>query len=665
MRRTGLAISLALVLSACAAEEPTAVEEKTAPSERVESGNMVLENVPEIPTQISERLIQYGNARSASFVDWRPDGAGMLIATRFGNVTQLHRVEGPGAARAQVTYFAEPVRGASYRPGDHAPGFVFGRDVGGSEDFQLFYYDEGSGEYTLLSDGNSRNGSPVWANSGDRLAFYSTRRDGQNWDIYSVTPGGFGTAELIMEAEGAWTPVEFSPDDSKLLVSHLISSFASEIYVRDLASGEMTPVRAGEGAAVHRGARFSKDGGSVYFISDHGGEFRTLRRFNLADGSIENLTGSTSWDVSGYDLSPDGAKLAYAINADGLSEVRIVDLETNQTSVADLPVGVIFGLAFSPDSASIALTMNRATAPSDVYVMSAEGGGLTRWTMSEVGGLDTGSFADASLIHYPTFDEVEGVARQIPGFIQKPAGDGPHPVIINIHGGPEGQARPSFSSISQYWTTDLGFAVIRPNVRGSSGYGKSYMALDNGFKRKDSVADIGALLDWIEAEPDLDGERVVVYGGSYGGYMVLAAMVDYNDRLLGGVDIVGLSNFVTFLENTRPYRRDLRRPEYGDERDPEMRAFQEEIAPANNADEISRPLFVIQGFNDPRVPYTESEQMVATIRESGSPVWYMMAKDEGHGFRKKANRDQMNAAVAMFLKSLLHSSGATPAAGGN
>ena len=192
-----------------------------------------------------------------------------------------------------------------------------------------------------------------------------------------------------------------------------------------------------------------------------------------------------------------------------------------------------------------------------------------------------------------------------------------------------------------------------PNVRGSSGYGKAYLQLDNGYQREDSVKDIGALLDWVARQSELDAERVAVIGGSYGGYMVLASMTHYDDRLRAGIDIVGISNFVTFLENTQDYRRDLRRVEYGDERDPEMRAFLEKISPTTNAGKITKPLFVAQGLNDPRVPASESEQMVEVIRENGGVVWYLLARDEGHGFRKKANRDYYGRAVVLFLQEHL------------
>ena len=278
---------------------------------------------------------------------------------------------------------------------------------------------------------------------------------------------------------------------------------------------------------------------------------------------------------------------------------------------------------------------------------------LTRWTHSEVGGLDTDTFVEPTPITYPSFDHIKGKAREIPAFIYRPHTKGRHPVIITIHGGPESQFSPRFSSAYQLWIKALDAAIIAPNVRGSSGYGNTYVNLDNGFKREDSVRDIGALLNWIKTQPDLDADRVAVLGGSYGGYMVLASSVLYSDRLRAAVDIVGISNFVTFLKNTKDYRRDLRRAEYGDERDPEMNTFLQRISPSNHVDKITIPMLVIQGENDPRVPVSEAVQIVKALRQANRPVWYMNALNEGHGYRKKENRDLSRQVITLFLQEHL------------
>ncbi|MFQ6030764.1 MAG: alpha/beta hydrolase family protein, partial [Dehalococcoidia bacterium] len=322
--------------------------------------------------------------------------------------------------------------------------------------------------------------------------------------------------------------------------------------------------------------------------------------------------------------------------------------------VPELPVGLIFGLEFKPDDTELAFTLNTPQTPSDTYSLHIRKRRLTRWTFSEVGGLQTDNFIIPELIQYPTFDEVDGQPRMIPAFYYRPRDmEPPYPAVIAIHGGPEGQYRPHFSSTFLYWVNEMGIALLVPNVRGSAGYGKTYVQLDNGFKREESVRDIGALLDWIEDQPELDNDRIAVYGGSYGGYMVLACMTHYNDRLKTAVELVGISNFVTFLENTQDYRRDLRRAEYGDERDPHMREFLIRISPTTNAYKITKPMFIAQGLNDPRVPVGESEQIVDVIRANKGQVWYLLAKDEGHGFRKKTNRDFFRHATVLFWEEHL------------
>jgi dipeptidyl aminopeptidase/acylaminoacyl peptidase len=264
--------------------------------------------------------------------------------------------------------------------------------------------------------------------------------------------------------------------------------------------------------------------------------------------------------------------------------------------------------------------------------------------------LNTATFPEPELVRWKSFD-----GRMISGFLYRPPArfSGKRPVAVSIHGGPEGQARPQFLARHNYWLNELGVALLYPNIRGSAGYGKTFLKLDNGRLREDAYKDVGALLDWIKTRPDLDADRVMVGGASYGGHVALAAGTLYNDRVRCLLDIVGISNLVTFLQNTESYRRDLRRAEYGDERDPEMRAFLEGIAPVHNADKLKRPLFIVQGKNDPRVPLSEAEQMVATIRTNGTPVWYLLAKDEGHGFSKKKNVDYPFYASVLFMQKYL------------
>ena len=396
-------------------------------------------------------------------------------------------------------------------------------------------------------------------------------------------------------------------------------------------------------------AKYGPTGKHVFFASDMDAETVTLRRMRRTGGVIDVVAGDSQWGVEQFAIK--GTRLAFTINEDGTSRLRLLDLpDLVPVPLPELPAGIYFSLNFSADSSALGFAVNRAAAPTDVYSIDFADMALTRWTRSEHGGLREDAMAEPELVRYPTFD-----GREIPAFAYLPTGDGPHPVLIEIHGGPESQYRPRFSPATQFLVNELGIAVVAPNVRGSAGYGKAYLKLDNGYLREDSVRDIGALLDWIATRGDLDAGRVVVSGGSYGGYMVLASLVHFSDRLTAGVERVGISNFVTFLKNTQGYRRDLRRVEYGDERDPDMRDFLERISPLNQVERIAKPMLISQGLNDPRVPASESEQIVAALRERDIPVWYVLARDEGHGFRKKVNRDYLTAATVLFLeRHLLH-----------
>lgn len=621
--------------------------------ERRELGNLVIEDIPEIPQRIIEKVFQYQNTRAAGFIGWLPDNSGMLIATRFGETAQVHLVEKPGGARKQLTFFPEPVGNGMITPDKQKRLFVFSKDVGGGEFYQLFSFDISTGKYQMLTDGKSRNSPGSWNNKGNKFSYTSTKRNSVDYDVYLMDE--LGNEELIFEGKGLWSAGDWDKNDSKIILGNYISINESYLYTYDLSTKKLEQINPSEEKVSYSGALWGKDGKGIYFISDENDEFRKLKYYDLSTKIISVITKDINWDVEGMAISPKGDKLVFDVNEDGINKLYILDTKTNKYStVKNIPIGQIGGLEFNHDGTKLGLTINTPKTPGDVYSVDMKSLSLERWTFSEVGGLNTDNFIEPELIRYPTFDEVDGKPRMIPAFVYKPKGNGPFPILIDIHGGPEAQFRPGFSSFTQYLVNELGIAVISPNVRGSSGYGKTYLTLDNWYKREESVWDIGKLLDWIETQSNLDENKVCVYGGSYGGYMVLSSMVHYNDRLKCGIDVVGISNFVTFLENTQAYRRDLRRVEYGDERDPEMREFLNKISPLNNAEKITKPMFVVQGLNDPRVPVTEAEQIVQKIRENKNPVWYLLAKDEGHGFQKKSNRDyQINSTILFLEENLL------------
>ena len=570
-------------------------------------------------------------------------------------MSQLHYVQSPGAARNQVTYFQEPIGSVAMHPTDQS--IIFTMDKGGTENAQIYLLDTSNASAKLLSDGKSRNGGPLWSTDGEKIAFQSTKRNGRSNDIWVMNVTNTEEAQMVLESpDGTWWGAsDWTENDKTILVQNYISITDSKIYLVDVETQKKQLILGKEEEpSANSALAFDKDDKGVFYITDKFSQFSQLTYHNLESGEDLIISSEIPWDVDGFAMSEDGKRAAFVINENGYSTLYLLDPKSFQfKKVNSIPLGLIGGMQFDKDNKRLGLTINTHQTPSDTYVLDLKinvlsHGKLERWTYSEVGGLDTSKFIKPELVKYPSFD-----GREIPAFVYAKESATPQPVIISIHGGPESQSRPRFSSTFQLWINELNAAVIAPNVRGSDGYGKEYLSLDNGYKREDSVKDIGALLDWIATQPHLDENRVIVYGGSYGGYMVLASAVHFSDRLKGAVDIVGISNFVTFLKNTKDYRRDLRRVEYGDERDPKMEKFLQEISPNNNVDKISVPIFVVQGENDPRVPVTEAEQIVKSLRENGNQVWYMNALNEGHGYRKKENRDIYQQAVVLFFKENL------------
>jgi dipeptidyl aminopeptidase/acylaminoacyl peptidase len=593
----------------------------------------------------------YLDARTASFAAWNPVRPEMLIVTRFGNTPQLHLVKMPGGARTQLTFFPDYVVVAQFRPGDPNT-IVFTKDIGGGEFFQFYRDDLATGTITLLTDGKSRNTSPRFSHDGKWLAFASTRRNGRDTDLYVLDPMQPQSTRMVLQVEGGgWSPSDFSPDGKQLLVSNGISAAQSELYLLDIASGSKRQLTPKGAQIAYDNARFSRDGNDIYVLSDEGSEFSQLLRMHLADGKQTVLT-KQKWDVDAFDLSGDGRRIAYVTNENGVSVLHVIDAATGAPiNTPQLPIGVIGGLRWHPNGHLLGFTISSAKSPADAYSLDVDSGRFDRWTESETGGLNPSRNVDPQLVTMKSFD-----GTTISAFVYRPDAarfPGRRPALMIIHGGPEGQSRPGFSGRNNFWINELGIALVFPNVRGSTGYGKTFLAMDNGYKREDTVKDIGTVIDWIKNDPGLDPSRIGVYGGSYGGYMTLATMTHYNDQMRAAIDVVGIASFITFFKNTSPYRADLRRVEYGDERDPQMHAFLERISPLTSASKITRPLFVVAGYNDPRVPYTEGQQIVQAVRANNAPVWWLMAKDEGHGFAKKANQDYQFLAMTEFLQQYL------------
>jgi dipeptidyl aminopeptidase/acylaminoacyl peptidase len=633
------------------AHEPAQEQTRTEPTLKPYD-NLVVENVPPIPMSLVEDVGRYTEYRTAGLRSWHPTRREMLIGTRFADVPQIHRVTTPGGARTQLTFYPDRVGGGWYEPklGRY---FVFSKDRGGDEFFQFYRYDWDTGNVTLLTDGKSRNTGWKFSTKGDRAVYGSTRRTGDDVDVWIIDPKDPKTDRMLLQLKGGgWNVADWSEDDTRIALIEYVSANESHIWLVDAASGQKELFTPKDTQKVLYGdAEFSKDGKGLYVTTDRDREFRRLAYVDLATKAHTYLTSHIDWDVDSFDLSDDGKTIAFVTNENGIGRVHLLDAASGKEKPAPkLPDGSVAGVAWHDNNVDLAFELDTASSPPDVFSVNVGTGTIDRWTTSETGGVVLSDLHEPELVKWKSFDGME-----ISGFLYKPPAKftGKRPVMINIHGGPEGQSRPGFLGRNNYYLEELGVALLFPNVRGSSGYGKTFLAMDDGFNREKSYQDIGASLDYLKTRADIDSSRIMVIGGSYGGFMTLQVSHTYSDRICCSVDIVGISNLVTFLENTSGYRRDLRRVEYGDERDPKMRAFMEKIAAVNNAEKIKKPIFVVQGYNDPRVPRTEAMQMVQKIRSVGTPVWFLMANDEGHGFAKKRNADFQFYATVMFMKQFL------------
>lgn len=621
---------------------------------------IVADGLPTVPQSLVAATQPYLQSRRAAFLGWNPVDGSMLVKTRFGATDQLHTVGAPGADRRQISFEAEPILAAVRSPSGDA--LVVQKDNGGDEFYQLYTLD--AGRLSLLTDGRSRNWFGAWSRDGRMLGYASSRRNGADMDLYVMDPHDPSTDRRVAEVSGGgWNIADFSPDGRTALVLNRMSINRSIIYTLDLASGVLTPVTDTEGQVSYVSPEFAADG-SIWATSDKESDFLRLGRIDAATGVFTPVSTEPKWDVSDYALSPDGAFVAYAINDAGVSRLRLMDTASGAVRTVDgLPAGVIpysIGPAIQISSTGqIGLSLASARVPGDAFSIDPTTLAVTQWTHSETGGLDPAVNVEPRLVEIASFD-----GETVSGFLYLPDSarfPGKRPLIMDIHGGPEGQERPGFLGANNYLLNELGIALFYPNVRGSSGYGTRFVNLDNGpDQRENTVKDIGAFLDALAVDPALDVDRFAVTGVSYGGYMCYATAVHYSDRLKGANCYVAISNFVTFLENTQSYRRDLRRVEYGDERDPVQRARLQAISPLTNVDRITVPLLVATGGNDPRVPASEADQIINAVRANGGTAWHLLAQNEGHGFHKKENEDFYFWTSLLFWEQTLL--GQTPSA---
>jgi dipeptidyl aminopeptidase/acylaminoacyl peptidase len=593
--------------------------------------SVTIEGLPPIPERIAQRLGPYGDFTRASLLSWHPGRRQLLVSAPAGSVTQVHAVERPGAAPRPLTRLAQGVSGPAWYAGD---ALVYRHDPAGKETHQLWRLDPGAAEPVLLTDGVSRNGIPVLSPRSGRLAFDSNRRNGKDRDIYVADPQAPASTRMLAQVSGSWEVKAWSADEQRLLLLEMLPGNDTALWMMEVETGKRT-LLSPPGSWTWTDPQFGPDGQTVYAVSDLRAE--VPRAWRLRQGAWSALTPESD-AVEAIALSPDGRTLAVSVDRDASSRLELLDTATLKARmIAGLPPGQLAppgsprglrALQWGPDGTEVAFTYGSVRTVGDVFSVSAQSGRVTRWTESRVGGVDPATLPEPEIVRWKSFD-----GRTISGVLYRPPARfaGRRPVMINIHGGPNDvRERPRFQGRSAYFLNELGIAIVYPNVRGSFGFGRAFEKLDDGLNREDAVRDIGALLDWIGAQPTLDSKRVMVTGASYGGYMTYATALRYPERIRCAFAAAAISDFVSYLESTEPGRQDDRRGEYGDERDPAIRAVLTKISPLTSASMFRVPLMIAHGRQDARVPVAQAEAMARAVKANGVPLWMVLYDNEGH-----------------------------------
>jgi dipeptidyl aminopeptidase/acylaminoacyl peptidase len=644
MKTLGIALGSILLAGACA----LAIIGVPAPPAITAS------DVPRVPwTPIAETAsFVKRSMASVRLVNWHPDGNGIVVRKQHLTGGALYRVLSPGGPLERLMPLSRNAGRIVLNPDPQKRYLVYFEDKNGDEYDQIYYYELATGTTRRLTDGISRHTGGEFDGKGERLAFTARARNGSETIFYVVNPLDPTSLRTICSAPSGWTMGRWSPDGERLLAWAPYEPNRPFLHVLDARTGQFRRLGSGkEGEVTHsHAATWSNDGRSVYYASDWRSEFLTLRRVNLATGTEEELTKDLPWDIAEVEISPDDSTLALVVNEEGAKKLYLMDTKTKQ--IHRLPGAANasdYEVYFQPASPKIAWTHVAANGVESAAGYDIDGGASLEWTQAP----PANDGVRPRLIHYPTFDQVDGKPRMIPAwFWQAPSHDGkPIPVLINIHGGPDGQAGPI--NPATVLLARRGISELQPNIRGSTGYGKTYRSLDDGRKRFDAIRDIGALLDWIQTQPNLDSTRVAVYGASYGGFVALASAVEFSDRLACGIDFFGISDFENMIRDNQRGMRGWARVEFGDERDPQMRAFLQSISPLARADRIRIPLFIFQGANDTRVPVSESRRVIAALRARGQRVWYVEAADQGHSMPNPVNSIYVLPAALTFLESCL------------
>ncbi len=653
----GAASCLALIV--CMVSIAFAADESVTPPP-----NLLLGEVPAIPKSLEQRVAAYTQFRGQRLLGWHPERDELLILQRAARSTQAFRLAAPGRQAEMVTDLAEPVAWAMHPP-RAADYILVSLDQGGNERYRLHRWDLVDRKLTPLTDPAMRIGSTVWMRPGGEkdhvtplvytavAAGVRAESNTLHTDLRLIDPMRAESDRSIARLPGiGWSIQSVAFDNKSLVISEYLSATESYLWLLDIESGTkklLTPRREASDSA-YGSATLLPDGQHVIALTNRGTEFTRLVKISVASRD-EAVLAEHPWSIDGLALSEDGSRLAYRTNEDGASVLHLIEVASGKTiALPALPPGIVSRLVWRSDHQTLGINISSARDPMAIYAIDTTKGVVARWSAAKLGAIDTDQFVVPELVRWKSFDGL-----MISGYLYLPPArfTGPRPVKMILHGGPESQSRPGFMGRLNYWLNEEGVALLFPNVRGSTGYGKSFLAADDGRKREDSVKDAAAALDFIAGHPRLDAKRVLVSGASYGGYLSLALATLHSERIACAINEVGIANFVSFLERTESYRRDLRRVEYGDERDASMRDFLQSISPLNRADRIRKPLLVIHGANDPRVPLAEAESIITAARKNGTQVWSIIARDEGHGFAKDANANYRFMAAIAFGRSCL------------
>jgi dipeptidyl aminopeptidase/acylaminoacyl peptidase len=615
--------------------------------------SVVQEGVPQIPASIAREVYPYRTFYGSSLLGWDPIKPQPII-TRYmpGGSLQAARVETPGGTVRFFTALPQGFRELYEDP--HGKCIIYRKAADSNFRFQIYRYDIDSKTSTLLTDGTSKNLYPIWSKSGKLIAYSSTRRNGSDLDIYVMDPLDPRSSRLVAEVQGSdWAVFDWSPDDRKLILSDYQSYEETHIWLLDLETGKktlLTPATGHERAFNGSFASFSADGKGIYISTDRGSEFRRLAYVDLGTLRYTFLTDPIKWDVDLVALSPNGKTLAFVANEDGASRLHLMSTaDYKELPVPDMPFGVVSELKWHSSLPYLGFVFSSTKNPADVFSLNIATGKLDRWTRAFTGA-KTDGFREPEQIKWKTFD-----GRMISGFLYRPPETfvGKHPVIVYLHGGLHDQFHPDFREGDNYFINALGIAMIYPNIRGSSGYGKTFLSLDDKCSRPDAVKDVGALLDWIRTQPVLDADKVMLDGDSSGGYMALSVAAMYPDKISALLSYIAPTNFATLIERTLNNNPDPWRKKLGDERDKKTREFLDRIAPVNNAEKIDSPTLLIIGGKDLITSVDETQRIVARIKNKGIPVWFLMAKDEGHGFMDPVTFEYTFETEALFIKQFL------------